>query len=56
MSDKKRWSEETLNPSLGKSKKTLKKIDSDFVNSKEDLKDSNYLEYVGFPGEAPYAR
>ena len=56
MSDKKRWSEETLNPSLGKSKKTLKKIDSDFVNSKEDLKDRKYLENIGFPGESPYAR
>ena len=56
MSDKKRWREETLNPSLGKSEKSLKNINSNFVNSKEDLKDRKYLENIGFPGEAPYAR
>ena len=39
MSDKKRWREETLNPSLNKNEKLHNEIDSDFVNSEEDLKD-----------------
>jgi len=56
MSDKKRWREETLNPSLNKNENSHNEIDSDFVNSEEDLKDKKYLENIGFPGEVPYAR
>ena len=41
MSDKKRWREATLNPSLNKNENSHNEIDSDFVNSEEDLKDNN---------------
>ena len=53
MSNKKRWEEKTLNPSLKKDSKT---VEDNFVNSEEDLEGLEYLEKIGFPGEMPYAR
>lgn len=53
MSNKKRWEEKTLNPSLKRDSKT---VEDNFVNSEEDLEGLEYLEKIGFPGEMPYAR